>query len=225
MKSRVLKSVCVLAVVPIAVGISLCARGLTVQPTSCDLGKVRHGRVLHRKFTIKNPSIFPARIESAIPACECTHAKLTNKHIPPFGKVYMDVTFDTKGFRGKATRFIDIEVANPHRQNLTVTFDVDARGGPEKGLEKILFSQPCDKCHAKPGVGKTGRELYEAVCQICHTNGKAVSPIRRGKWYPSYTKITRDGLPCTSTPATPKKCSGKLTDEQIESIKAYFSQH
>jgi hypothetical protein len=100
MKSGVLKSVCVLAVVPVAVAISLSVEGVKVQPTSYDLGKAQYGQVLHNRFMIKNTSIFPVRIESAIPACECTRAKLTSKRIPLFGKAYMDVTFDTKGFHG-----------------------------------------------------------------------------------------------------------------------------
>ena len=37
-----------------------------------------------------------------------------------------------------------------------------------KADRQAIFKADCATCHAKPGEGKYGKALYDAVCAICH---------------------------------------------------------
>ena len=198
--------------------------GCVVAPeNSCDFGTVRYGEVRRHRFILRNRSLLPAVIGSVTPACECTHAKVQGRRLPPFGTAFVDVTFNSTGFHGEVTRFVDVQIEKPRKRNLLLTIDLTVVGGPKKGLEEVLFSESCGKCHVKPGVGKAGKQLYDAVCQMCHTAGKGASPLLRGYWPERYTYVTNMGIPGTSMPGFSSKAGGKLTEDQIRSIADYFS--
>jgi len=93
---------------------------------------------------------------------------------------------------------------------------------------QALFRGHCAECHARPGDGKTGRELYAAVCAICH-EAAARSPLvpdlktrptpaTRAAW----TRLLNQGLEGTLMPAFARRAGGPLTEAQIQSLVAYF---
>jgi mono/diheme cytochrome c family protein len=75
----------------------------------------------------------------------------------------MTVTSD-KGFQ---TLMLKITILPPVIPTLTAT-DRERNLIAAKADRQAVFRGDCATCHVKPGGGKYGKALYDAVCAICH---------------------------------------------------------
>jgi len=99
-----------------------------------------------------------------------------------------------------------------------------------KADRQAVFKGECAKCHAEPALGKSGRELYVAVCGICHDDGhraSVVPDLQALKFKPNAqywrTWITF-GKAATMMPGFAQAEGGPLTAEQINSLVVYLGK-
>lgn len=99
-----------------------------------------------------------------------------------------------------------------------------------KADRQAVFKGECAKCHAEPALGKTGRELYVAMCGICHDDGhraSVVPDLRALKFMPDAqywrTWITL-GKSGTMMPGFAQAEGGPLTAAQIHSLVIYLGK-
>ncbi|MEI9961295.1 MAG: c-type cytochrome [Limisphaerales bacterium] len=95
---------------------------------------------------------------------------------------------------------------------------------------QAVFKGDCASCHVKPGNGKYGKALYDAVCGICHeTEHRATFvPDLHALKIPTNAEFWRtwiaNGRPGSLMPAFSTTQGGPLNDMQIASIAAYLNQ-
>ena len=99
------------------------------------------------------------------------------------------------------------------------------------GNRQAVFKGDCARCHAEPGRGKTGRELYTTVCGVCHeaaNRAAMVTDLRQPKeprTLEFWKKSIAIGSPGTLMPAFAASEGGPLSDEQIASLADYLNQN
>jgi len=97
---------------------------------------------------------------------------------------------------------------------------------------QAVFKGECASCHAKTAEGKTGEELYHAVCAICHESPQRASMVpdltvakvpRTQAYWLSWIKYGKGG---TLMPgfSNAKSVGGPLTTNQIQSLVAYLQK-
>jgi mono/diheme cytochrome c family protein len=98
-----------------------------------------------------------------------------------------------------------------------------------KGDRQAVFRGDCATCHVKPGEGKYGKSLYDAVCGICHeskTRASMVPDLRQIKtatnldYWQTWIAHGKAGslMPAFSTPD-----GGPLSDMQIATLVQYLT--
>ena len=91
------------------------------------------------------------------------------------------------------------------------------------------FKNDCATCHAKPGEGKYGKTLYDAVCAICHEaeHRATMVPDLHNLKTPTNEEFWRTwiahGKPGSLMPAFATAEGGPLTDMQIATLAAYLT--
>jgi mono/diheme cytochrome c family protein len=114
----------------------------------------------------------------------------------------------------------------------------DARRGQNVAMAKTdrqaVFKGDCASCHSAPAHGKSGGELFQAVCGVCHTSphrasmvpdlaGLKPGVIRNEAYWQTWIE---SGRPGTLMPAFSDDPSigGPLTAEQINSLAGYLAK-
>ena len=101
--------------------------------------------------------------------------------------------------------------------------DFHRAAGNNFAPEKI-FSTGCGTCHAERAKGKSGAELYDAVCAVCHRNGgisQALDAAFAAKAMPvDLRKKISAGI--KRMPGFAAAHGGPLTAQQIDSLLAHF---
>jgi mono/diheme cytochrome c family protein len=98
-----------------------------------------------------------------------------------------------------------------------------------KTNRQAIFREDCAVCHVKPGEGKYGREIYFAVCGVCHEDEHRsdMVPDLHTLKEPTSEKFWRDmisnGKAGTLMPAFSTAQDGPLTDVQIMTLAAYLN--
>jgi hypothetical protein len=95
--------------------------------TSHDFGKVKQGDVVTHEFTFQNEGSAPLAVEKIETTCGCTAALVSDKNVGPFKEGKIKLTFDTRGYSGRLTRylyFISNDASNPRRE-LSVSADIE----------------------------------------------------------------------------------------------------
>lgn len=100
---------------------------------------------------------------------------------------------------------------------------------------QAVFTDPsCIQCHAAPakdsaGNERNGKELFAAVCDVCHEAEHQASFVPNLHRLPESTSAEfwknwiAHGKPGTLMPAFAKSEGGVLTDAQIDSLVAYIT--
>jgi mono/diheme cytochrome c family protein len=98
-----------------------------------------------------------------------------------------------------------------------------------KADRQAVFRGDCATCHVKPGEGKYGKALYDAVCAICHESKTRASmvpdlhniktPINVDFWQ----TWTAHGKAGSLMPAFSTADGGPLSDMQIASLAGYLN--
>ncbi|MEI9864781.1 MAG: DUF1573 domain-containing protein [Limisphaerales bacterium] len=197
----------------------------------------------HFTFSLTNVSTGNLAIVSVHPSCGCTTAQL-----PPMpwiitpgmdgqinltvnlagksGTLFKTVTIATD--KGSKTLSLQIKILPPVVRTLS---DADRMRGMElaKADRQAVFKNDCVSCHVKPGEGKYGKVLYDAVCAICHEAEHRASmvPDLRALKTPTNEQFWQvwiaHGKPGSLMPAFATTEGGPLNDMQIASLAAYLN--
>ncbi len=93
---------------------------------------------------------------------------------------------------------------------------------------QAVFKGDCASCHVTPGIGKTGGELYTAVCGVCHEaeHRSTMVPDLRNLPHPTDAEYWHawivNGKAGSLMPAFLDTVGGPLTKGQIDSVVDYL---
>lgn len=190
-------------------------------------------------------------VNSVRTSCGCTVASLPAQpwRLAPGTNGPIGVSVNLAGKRGKITKSITVDTSSgvksllvsvniPDPTNAVPAVAKASAVDPDRQRNMLLamadrqvvFKNDCAKCHADTGHGKMGKELYDAVCGICHDSPHRATtvPDLRALKHPTNaehwkTWIT-SGRVGTMMPAFSQKEAGPLNDEQIKSLVDYLVQ-
>lgn len=185
----------------------------------------------------------PVTILSVHPSCGCTTAELPPVPwtISPGTNAQIKVSVNLAGKNGMIFKTVNVST---DRGSKTLTLKINILPAPvptmtdadrirAQALAKVdrqaVFKNDCAACHVKPGEGKYGKALFDAVCSICHESPNRASmvpdihalkiPTNEDFWR---TWITH-GKPGSLMPAFSTAEGGPLNDMQIASLAAYLN--
>jgi mono/diheme cytochrome c family protein len=98
-----------------------------------------------------------------------------------------------------------------------------------KADRQTVFRGDCAACHVKPGEGKYGKPLYDAVCAICHESKTRASMVPDLHNIQTPTNVdfwqtwTAHGKAGSLMPAFSTTDGGPLSDMQIASLAQYLA--
>ena len=199
-------------------------------------------------FTFNLTNISPAEvvINGVRTSCGCTVARLpqalpwpvgpgTNGPIAvnvnlvgKVGTVVKTITVDTSA----GAKVLMVKVAIPAPNPVAAAGNMDRMRNAQIALadKQAVFKGDCAKCHAESGKGKSGQELYVAVCGICHDAAHRASmvPDLHALKHPTDAALWRKWIVSGKTgslmPAFSQTEGGPLNDEQINSLVDYLTK-
>jgi len=201
----------------------------------------------HFSFSVTNVSSSEVIISAIVGSCHCTVAqlpsqpwKLASKEVGEFS-----ATMDLAGTPPGESKFKElIMYADKGIKKLNVTTRVlpdmssaESRTNAVKMAtadRQAVFKGDCMQCHAdtakdSAGHDRLGRDLYEAVCGVCHeaVHRATFVPDLHHLKEPTSAEFWRNwvtaGKPGTLMPAFAKSEGGILSKEQIDSLVGYLS--
>lgn len=202
-------------------------------------------------FWVTNVCATNVLILNVSTSCGCTAAQSPSLPwlLQPGESGPIKVSLDVKGYRGILLKGVEITStagikALVVRANLpapsTVPTPAPAGGGPPParpcsrpaGLDdrQAVFAGDCARCHAAPAHGKSGRDLYCAICNVCHESSRhsGTAPQLGGSEIIGSKNLLQQtimaGRPGTLMPAFAASQGGPLTDKQILSLVTYLNE-
>jgi cytochrome c5 len=198
----------------------------------------------HLVFNVTNISNHEVAILRLRPSCGCTVAKMpsTPWRIKPGESGQIDVSTDLRGKRGELNKNVAVETTDGL---LWLRFKIvlpKVAGMPGSsgmrgrnlmvalGDRQAVFKGACVRCHVAPAINKTGEDLYDAACGICHDTPQRatmVPALKNRKLEVSreyWDRWIRQGKENTLMPAFEQKAGGPLTEEQIVSLVDYLTK-
>ncbi|MBN2206443.1 MAG: DUF1573 domain-containing protein [Candidatus Aminicenantes bacterium] len=102
-----------------------------------NFGKVKEGVVLSHDFTFKNAGDADLVIEKVRTSCGCAAALVSDKTIAPGREGKVEVTFDTRSYSGKVTKYVYVDTNDPAEPNkeLTVSADIEIPPRPRINVD------------------------------------------------------------------------------------------
>jgi hypothetical protein len=141
-KSRI-PLVLILACLLLSAGPILAAKGpkIKFREESKDFGKMKQGKILTHVFVFKNEGDETLVIKRVKTSCGCTAALLSKKEIAPGAEGEIKLTYNTKGYQGKNTKYIDVESNDPAqpRKRLTVSAEIEVLPRPRIFLDRYAI--------------------------------------------------------------------------------------
>jgi mono/diheme cytochrome c family protein len=203
----------------------------------------------HFIFNLTNISSGDVTINFVQTSCGCTVAKLpaTPWKLAPKESGQISATMQLAGTPPGGTKMKTLTVSSDKGPKaLYVKATVLPAPAPMTGMDRAnnqkiamadrqaVFKGDCVTCHVTPardsmGHDKMGKDLYAAVCTVCHEAEHRASFVPdlhhlKDPTSPDFWKnwITQ-GKPGTLMPAFAKTEGGILSDEQINSLVQYLS--
>ena len=203
----------------------------------------------HFTFNLTNISSGPVTINFVQTSCGCTVAKLPSQpwKIAPGESGEISATMNLAGTPPGGTKTKTLTV-NSDKGNKMLIVKTTVLAPPPSMSEmdrtnnqkiamadrQAVFKGDCVKCHVAPakdvtGNDKTGKELYAAVCGVCHEAQHQASFVPNLHHLPEPTNMEfwknwiAHGKPGTLMPAFAKSEGGILTDAQIDSLVVYLT--
>jgi cytochrome c553 len=193
-------------------------------------------------FSFTNVSPGNVAILDVHPSCGCTTAQLPPLPwiIAPGTNGQFGLTVNLAGRTGMQIKTVNVKTDKGFKQLiLKITIlppvvatqsDADRARALEmaKADRQAVFRGDCATCHVKPGTGKYGQPLYDAICAICHeskTRASMVTDLHNIK-----TPTNKDfwetwiahGKAGSLMPAFSTADGGPLSDMQIASLAGYL---
>lgn len=201
-------------------------------------------------FVVTNVSKKDVSINSLHTSCGCTVAQLptTPYQLLPGSNVSISVTMDLRNKSGQITKAVNVDTTvGPKsllvRANIPQAAPLANGQSPAPAMNdrarniqaaladrQAVFKGDCAKCHVEKGVGKMGKELYDASCGICHDSEHRAAMVtdlkvpRSERDLAFWQKWTMEGKAGTMMPAFAAVHGGPLTQEQIDSLTIYLYQ-
>ena len=142
------------------------------------------------------------------------------------GTLFKSVNVSTD--KGSKTLILRINMLPPVVRQMT---DAERAAGvaAAKIDRQAVFRGDCATCHVKPGEGKYGQALYDAVCGICHeaqpraTMVPDLHNLKTSTNEQFWQTWIAHGKPGSFMPAFSTADGGPLNDMQIASLAAYLN--
>ncbi len=139
-----------------------------------DFGKTKQGKILNHVFKFRNTGDTTLLIKNVRTSCGCAAALVSDKEIPPNKNGEVKVTFNTRGYGGKVSKYIYIESNDPDQptKQLTVIASIDVPPQPKISLDRysidlglILESEKLQTSIAITNIGE-----LELSVDLSHKN-------------------------------------------------------
>lgn len=193
-------------------------------------------------FQVTNLSQETITVTGVTTTCGCTVAKLPANpwRIAPGTKETLAVAMNLAGKRGPNTKSLTVNTDHGH-QILNVHVDIqDPPAGTMSQADRVKNLQiasanrqavlhgACAACHSTPAINKTGADLYQAACAICHeaAHRAASVPDLKHLLKPTDSNYWRTwittSVPGKLMPAFAIEHGGILNTTQIDSLVKYL---
>ncbi len=92
-----------------------------------DFGQIKQGKVLTHVFKFENLGDAPLLIHNVRTSCGCAAALISSREIAPGKNGEIKVTFNTKGYEGRQTKFVYVDSNDPQepKKQLVVSASID----------------------------------------------------------------------------------------------------
>jgi len=194
-----------------------------------NFGTALQGTSVNHRFTFQNVGTGDLVIFKAKGSCGCTAAVVSTGPFKPGEKGTIDVSYDSRGKFGSVFKDVRVDSNDPSSPSMIVLEGMIVESThPGMTPGEVLFTGSCAECHAIPAKGKSGKDLYEAVCSMCHDPSNIHKKIAVDREtlalipFSILKKNISDGLPGTSMPGFAVKHGGPLTKKQIQSLLKYL---
>jgi hypothetical protein len=103
-----------------------------------DFGKVKQGKVMTHVFKFVNEGDSTLSIKRVRTSCGCTAVLISKKEVPPGKEGEVKVTFNTRGYANKVSKYIYVDSNDPGQpsKRLTVSADIEVPPQPRISLDK-----------------------------------------------------------------------------------------
>ena len=136
----------------------------------------------HFEFSVTNVSDKAITVSSVRTSCGCTVPKLPPMPwtLEPGTNGTIEVTMNLAGKRGDVTKTVTVTTDEGFKTLYVRTHIAEEAPGVMGESDRIrnlqiatanrqaVFQGDCASCHATPALNKTGAELYDNACGICH---------------------------------------------------------
>jgi len=105
---------------------------------SHNFGKIKQGKILTHIFVFKNEGDVPLNINKVSSSCGCAAVLVSKKKVDPGEKGELKVTFNTRGYAGKVTKYIYVESNDSvqKKKQLDITAEIDVPPQPKISLSQ-----------------------------------------------------------------------------------------
>jgi mono/diheme cytochrome c family protein len=196
-------------------------------------------------FNVTNVASVEITIRSLKTSCDCTAAKLPSQpwHLAPGASGQINVRMKLAGKAGTVTKSVTADTSvGPKEVQVRVHLPSLVPGVVGAMTEEqrkqnaqlaaadrqAVFKANCADCHFKPATGKSGAQLFAAVCGICHESKNRASTVPDLRAMKNPTNLDywrhwiRNGRPGTMMPAFETAQGGPLDELQIMGLAAYL---
>jgi mono/diheme cytochrome c family protein len=184
-------------------------------------------------FDVKNKSDHVVTITDVSTSCGCTVVEMprTPWKLAPGESGSIGVTVDFGGKDGKVTKSVFVDSADGLQTllvNVNIPVPDEAKRERNRQLtlanRQAVFHNDCASCHVAPIGTKTGVELFQAACGICHLSVHRASMVpelltaREHRDAAYWRKWIGEGKEQTLMPAFAQERGGPLSPAQIDSL-------
>ena len=97
----------------------------SITPNMIELGKIKSGDIAKTQIQFVNTSTSPLLIEHVKTSCGCTAAQLESNTIEPGDTARINITFNSKGFRGQLRKSVSVLLQDHEPPSLNYVLDVE----------------------------------------------------------------------------------------------------
>lgn len=226
---------------------SLLSPKIEFNQTYIDLGDVIQNDKIQVAFAFKNLGEGDLELKSVEPSCGCTVVDQL-KNIYGSNEVdTLKAVLDTEDKFGIIRKEITVTTNDPNQETVLLVLEANVKEHPNAskmaemranaGANASIFEGECRSCHVNRGVGKFGKDLYAASCQMCHgpagvEDGKHHPGTPMSKDYLAFIEETTLGKLIAEGSTDPRKkgmmpgfqsdFGGPLSEQQINSLTVYL---